>query len=287
MPPPRQGSTVRARRLRLELRGLRDVAGLTIEETARRLEWSMSKISRIETGKVGVSPGDVRELLDVYGVGVTDERYDALVRLARDAARRVQGWWHEYADLLPGAYAALEAESSRMRTFQPQLVPGLLQTEAYFRALVEGERRAYPAEEIERRVAVRMSRQLRLEGEEPLRLWAVLHEAALRCQVGGPAVMRDQLDRLTEAAQRPNVTLQVLPFEAGAHASMAGAFAMLDFPDPLDPSVVLLEPLHGGVFVEEPVDVEHYDTAFDYLRADAMGDRESAAWIATLAKEMR
>jgi transcriptional regulator with XRE-family HTH domain len=268
----------------IELRRLRESAGLTCEEVGSQLECSGTRISRIETGKIRVSPGDVRELLDVYGVTGPDAT--ALVQLAREARRK--GWWHTYGKLLPGwfeAYVGLESEAVRFRDFQPLVMPGLLQTPDYARAVLRAAPTAGPADEIDRLVALRMERQSILSRENPPDLWIVLGEGALRTRVGDDAVMRGQLRHLAEVAERPNVTLQVLPFTNAAHVNPISPFKILEFAEPDDPAVVYLEHLTGCLFVEDDAEFRRYRVVFDHLRAEALGTGQSIDLITRLAGE--
>jgi len=282
--PRTPSPTVRGRRLRYELRRLREQAGLTRDEVARRLEWSGSKISRIETGQSRAQTGDVRDLLDIYGV--TDDEAEALVQLAREARRR--GWWTAYNDVFTGTYVGLEAEASAMRTYEPQIIPGLLETEDYTRALIRaGLVRADPAE-IERRVEARLARQEILRRPDALAIWAVLDEPAIRRPVGGPAVMSAQLQHLIEVTATPNskITLQILPLAVGSHPGLSGPFVILDFPSAEDPSVVYLETATDGLYLEETAEIERYTLMFDHLRSSALSSSESASLIARAAQEM-
>ena len=206
--------TVRRKRLGTELRRLREQARLTCESVGQRLDCSGTRISRIETGRISVRPGDVRELLEVYGV--TGNQADALAELAREARRK--GWWHRFGPVTPSwlePYLGLEAEAAGLRDFQSMVLPGLVQTEDYTRAILCAAPGAGPAEDIEQQVALRMERQAVLDGTAPPELRLVLSEGALRVQVGGPEVMRAQLRKLAEVAGRGQVTLQVLPAARG------------------------------------------------------------------------
>lgn len=274
--------TVRRKRLSIELRRLREQANLTCEEVGGRLECSGTRISRMETGRISIKPGDVRELLEVYGV--TGAEADALVHLAREARRK--GWWHTYGQVLPTwfeAYIGLEAEAARLRDFQPLVIPGLLQTEDYARAVLRAAPDAGSTEDIDRQVALRMERQAVLGQGSPPDLWVVLSESVLRVQVGGSGVMRAQLRRLTDVAERSGVTLQILPFTTGAHVNPVSPFTILEFPDIADPTIVYLEHLTGSLFLESPDEVRPYTVVFDHLRAEALGTGPSIALIARLA----
>ena len=276
--------TVRGRRLRYELRRLREQAGLTRDETARRLDWSGSKISRIETGQSRAQTGDVRDLLDVYGV--TGDHAVALVQLAREARKR--GWWTAYNDVFTGTYVGLEAEASAMRTYEPQIIPGLLETEDYTRALIRAALVRADPDEIERRVQARMARQETLARPDAPEIWAVLDEPAILRPVGGQAVMKAQLRHLIDVTAAPNstITLQILPLAIGSHPGLSGPFVILDFPTSEDPPVVYLETATDGLYLEETAETERYNLMFDHLRASALSARESASLIARLAEEM-
>lgn len=275
--------TVRRRQLARLLRAAREEAGWKAEDVASEMRSSPSRISRIETARVKISPGTVHEICDV--LEIEGEGRQKLVQLARTAEK--PGWWQEYTDRLTyeySTYIALEDDAASLRWFEPLVVPGLLQTEDYARALTRKGLVEGTAEEVEDRVAARMRRQGVLTREEnPLRVSLILDEAALHRVVGGPGVMRAQLRWLAEAAERPNVRIQVLPFEAGAHASMMGPFTILGFPETADPDVVYLENAAGDLYVEKQPGVRRYSLVFEDLRADALGHDESAALIARMA----
>jgi transcriptional regulator with XRE-family HTH domain len=275
--------TVRRRRLGIELRRLREEAGLTIDRVAERLECSDSKISRIETGQVGATPRDVRDMLEIYGVG--DEQRAELMQIAREA--RQKGWWHAYGDVPVPPAVAFEAEAFSMSVYQSLVVPGLLQTADYARAVLRGTRPELAPDQLERRVELRMARQSLLTKDQPPALWVVLDEAALRRLIGGLEVMRQQLERLSEIGALPNVTLQVLPFTSGEHAGLEGEFTLIGFPDPGDPNVVYIEMPSTDLWLEDVAVVRQYDHLFDLLRAAALSPAESAGFITKVAKELR
>jgi hypothetical protein len=236
----------------------------------------------METGRIGARPGDVRELLEIYGV--TGAEADSLVQLARDARRK--GWWHAYGRVLPPwfeAYVGLESDAARLHDFQPSVVPGLLQTEDYARAVLRGAPYASCAEDIDQQVTLRMRRQAVLDEPRPPQVQVVLGESVLWVQVGGPAVMRAQLLRLADLAARPDLTLQVLPLRAAAHVQPVSPFTMLEFADPADPTVVYLEHLTGSLLLEDVEEVQRYRAVFDHLRAEALGPGPSADLIARTA----
>jgi transcriptional regulator with XRE-family HTH domain len=278
---PRRSPTIRRRRLGAELRKYRDAAGVTIDVVADRLGCSPSKVSRIETGHTSATPRDVKDMLDIYRVdgAVSDE----LVQIAREA--RQKGWWHPFSTVLTGAYVGMEAAARSVRAYEQQVIPGLLQTDMYADALIRGARLSDTDQQIEQRVRVRMARQALLIQDDPIDLWVVLDEAVVSRPVGGDDVMRDQLFRLAEMAVLPNVTLQILPFAAGAHAGMDGTFAILDFPDAEDPDVVFVENATGGLFLEKVDELSKYNSIFDAIRSTALPPEESRNMIALLAEE--
>lgn len=260
---------------------------MTCEEVGSRLLVSGSKISRLETGRRGIQPRDVRDLLDLYGVDDEDKR-EALMTLTRQA--RQKGWWHRYGEAIPEwfeVYVGLEAEASTLRTYEAELVPGLLQTVDYARAVHRAADTEGSSQEIERRLEIRMARQELLTRPASPRFWAVMNEAVIRRVVGGQGLMRLQLERLAEAAELPNVTLQILPFGAGAHAAMLSSFHVLEFPERVDPDVVYLENMTGALYLEKPAEVDRYILAFDHLKAKALDPDESVTLIARVAKELR
>ena len=273
----RRSPTIRRRRLGAELRRLREGAGVTIDVVADRLGCSTSKVSRIETGHTSATPRDVKAMLDVYGVGATES--DELVEISREA--RQKGWWHPYSTVLVGAYVGLEAAARSISTYEQQVIPGLLQSEEYAIAMI----RAARLSEIDRRVHVRMARQSLLIQDDPIDLRVVLDEAVLSRPVGGEDVMRVQLLRLIEAIELPNVSLQVLPFAAGAHAGMDGTFSILDFPEAEDPAVVYAENATGGLFLEKSEEIDKYRRIFDSIQATALTPEESRKMIEVLVEE--
>jgi transcriptional regulator with XRE-family HTH domain len=279
------GPTLRARRLAIELSSRREAAGLSREEVARRLEWSTSTVFRIETGRSHPQPRSVRDLLDLYGV--TGPERDGLIQLARDA--RQPGWWHSFRDVLPNpyeVYIGLETGAISIRNFEPLLIPGLLQTADYARAMIRGGARELDRDEIERRVEVRMSRQQVMLKEDRPRLWAVIDEAVIRRVVGSPAIMAAQLQQLAEAAEHGKTTLQVVPFSAGAHAGTSGPFVILGLPEPAEPDLVYVETLAGDIYLEEPADVDRYTLAFDRLLAAALHPDDSIALVEAAARSL-
>ncbi|MER6009357.1 helix-turn-helix domain-containing protein [Streptomyces bluensis] len=283
-------STVLGRQLGDELRRLRETAGLTTTQAAAALDCTKGKISRIENGRVAVRLPDLTAMLHAYGATDTEPR-ERLTALARKAnRRRRQGWWNEYGSVLADTYRdyiALEAMAGTIRTFQAQLIPGLLQTPEYIRAVTVASRQWQSADEIEKFVQVRLARQERLTGDSPLRLWAVLSEAVLLQQVGGPEVTKAQLEQLLAVSELPNVTVQVLPFSRGAHASMFGPYVVLSFPEEAALDVVLADNPTGSTWLEREAEVSRYQELFDAARTTALSPVESRTLIRRRSKEHR
>ncbi|MFF7472019.1 Scr1 family TA system antitoxin-like transcriptional regulator [Streptomyces sp. NPDC008092] len=280
------GPAVRRRKLGAELRTLRTGAGLTSGEAARLVGWHQSKVSRIETGASGVKPADVRLLLDAYGV-VEGQLRELLLVLAgsEDTAGR-HHWWHAYRGVLPPAYRdfiSLESQASAMRTLETSVVPGLLQTPEYARAVTRAAVDGRDDEALDALVEVRLARQDVLRNDPPLELSAVLDEAVLRREVGGPGVMARQLTRLVEAARLPQVRLQVLPFAAGAHIGITGPFVIFSFPSTSDLDVVVIDQLTSSLYLERKEDLQAYTEAFNTLRIHALSPEDSLDYIAAIA----
>ena len=276
------GPAVRRRKLGAELRALRARAALTSGEAASRVGWHQSKVSRIETGASGVKPADVQRLLDAYDVQDHELR-DLLLALAgsEDGGGR-QNWWHAYRGVLPPAYRdfiSLESQASGMLTLETSVVPGLLQTPDYARAVTRAAVGTLEDAKLDALVEVRLARQDVLRGDPPLALSAVLDEAVLRREVGGPKVMARQLKRLLEAARLPQVRLQVLPFAAGAHIGITGPFVIFSFPRIADLDVVVLDHLTSSLYLERKEDLRAYSAAFEVLRAHALTPEESLSFI--------
>jgi transcriptional regulator with XRE-family HTH domain len=279
----RQSPTVRRRRLGIDLRRMREESNLTCEQAGDHLDCSASKISRIETARVPARPLDVQALCQLYGA--TEEQTANLVTLARESKN--QGWWQRYDDVLPGwfeTYVGLESEAAAIRTYEMELVPGLLQTEGYARALYEvGD---FTPETMERAWTTRLERQELLSGPNPPRYWAVISESALHREVGGPSVLRDQLLRLSELTDDSNITIQVIPRQLGAYPGMFTPFVVLTFPERSDPGVVYLEYLAGCLYLDRPEEVDRYMLVFDHLVASALPPRDSVELIRSVAKDL-
>lgn len=270
--------TPRSRRLGRELRKLRDARGWTMEGAAKQLGCSTSRISRIESGDIKPKPGDVIELLMAYGVPLEGEPATSLLALTREL--RESGWWQRM-DSLSSKYAtfiAYEAEAAELRNFEPTLMPGLLQTEDYARA-ISSVGRETEEEAIEQRVRARLTRQEVLaRTPTPLRLHAILSEATLLFEVGGLDVLRAQLEHLVKLAARPNITVQVLRFAAGATLANCGGFAVLTF-ERDDPPLGYCESAGGELFLESPREIERLNTVFDHLKTLSMSPAESVKYL--------
>lgn len=265
-----------------QLRRLRETAGLGREAAAEVIRSSASKLSRIELGRVGVKTRDVADLLSLYGITESRE-HERVLALARQANQ--PGWWHTYTDLVPDWFVSfidLEEAADRIRTYEVQFVPGLLQTPGYARAVIARGNPGAARADIERRVALRMARAELLTRPQPPRLWAVIDEAALWRVTGGPEVMRAQLAHLLEAAKLPTMTIQVMPFALGDHPAESGAFSLLRFPQPDLPDLVYLEQLTGASYLGERRYVDVYAQVMDQLSAVAENPRASMDRIAEI-----
>lgn len=280
--PEVRSPTVRRRELGALLRGLRNERGLTVEQVAERLLCSPSKVSRMETGHSAPSLRDIRDLSDLYDI--TDEaKRDRMMQLARDSKQ--QGWWQSY-DLDFGTYVGLEADAVAIRRYQSTIIPGLLQTRDYARVMHEVVIPEIAPERIDQLVEVRMTRQRLLTQSPGLRFWVVLDEAVLHRAVGGPHVMSEQLGWLIETTGLPNVTMQVIPYDVGAHPAMDSAFSMLDFADPV-PSVVYVEGLVGWIYVDNPHDIARYSKVFERLCAVALTPQDSIELVARIGAQYK
>ncbi|MEU8889356.1 helix-turn-helix transcriptional regulator [Streptomyces sp. NPDC048442] len=282
MASPNINPTVRRRRLGQELRRLRETKGLTAEGVAEKLLVSQSKISRLENGRRSISPRDVRDLCGVYEV--EDPRVvESLMQMAKDS--RQQGWWHAFGDIPYSVYIGLETDAESLRVYEPQVVPGLLQTPQYAEAVISGALPESTPEEWAKRVGVRLRRQERITtAPAALRLWAVVDEAALRRMVGDRHLMLAQLEHLQALARLPHVTVQVLPFKAGAHTGLSGHYAILEFPETTDSSVVYIEGVTSDLYLEKTADVQKYTVMYEHLRAKALSAEESQEYIDDIAK---
>jgi transcriptional regulator with XRE-family HTH domain len=279
------GPTVRRRRLGAELRRLREGHVLKLEEVAERLGLAPSTLSRIETGKAPTKSAYLTAMLDMYQVTDPGAR-KVLVDMAREGHRK--GWWSIYDDVLPSGfdiYVGLEAEASGLRSYETDVVHGLLQTTDYAVAVLRELRPRDSEEQIERVVDLRMERQRLLEQDPPLDLWLIMDEAAIRRNIGGSAVMRNQLEHLIQASRWTNVTLQILAFEAGAHAGLIGPFSILEFPDRTDSEVAYTESVGGMIYLEKDREVRACAEAFDRMRAAALSPAASVELIQRVSRD--
>ncbi|TDD80715.1 XRE family transcriptional regulator [Actinomadura rubrisoli] len=265
-----------------QLRRLREAVGISTEAAGYEIRGSHSKISRMELGRVGFKERDIADLLTLYGV--TDAaRREPILELAEQA--NMPGWWQRYSDVVASwfePYLGLEQGADVIRTYEVQAVPELLQTEDYARALLLARHPEAPREEIERRVELRMRRRRVLHRAHPVKLWAVLDEAALRRAVGGAAVMREQLHHLIEASRDPNITVQVLPFSAGGHPAEGGPVTILRFAEPELPDVVYLEQLAGAIYPDRAADIVRYRDVLNRLGVQAEPPARTPDMLRTL-----
>ncbi|MEV4169781.1 helix-turn-helix transcriptional regulator [Nonomuraea sp. NPDC049709] len=250
-----------------QLRRLRTEQGISREDAGYSIRASHAKISRLELGQVSFKQRDVADLLTLYGVTDPAER-EPLLALAKEA--NAPGWWHKYGDLLPPwfeVYIGLEGAASSIRTYENQFVPGLLQTPAYARAVIELAHEKAPKSELDRRVDLRTTRQKRLESG--LTLWAVIDEAVVRRMLGGPETMRQQIAHLLDITAERNITVQIMPFDRGGHAAAGGPFSILRFPERDLPDVVYMEQLTSALYLDKPADSDHYMEVMDRLSIQA------------------
>ena len=285
-PADMPGPTVPRMILGNQLHRYREAAGISPDRAGYEIRSSRSKISRMENGRVGFKERDVADLLDLYGITDDDTRA-SLLTLARQA--NAPGWWSKYGgDIMSDwfeEYLGLEAAASVIRVFELQFVHGLFQTEAYARAVTLLGNTAAPAEEIDRRVSLRLKRQDLLTSPKPAQVWAVIDEGALRRPVGGRAVMRGQLSRLVEAAALRHVTIQVVPFSRGGHAAAGGSFTVLRFGDEDVPDVVYIEQLTSALYLDKREDVDHYLEIMNQLSTEALTPAQTARFLTELIKE--
>ena len=278
--------TVRLRRLAAELRRLRSAAQLSRENVEEQTGINEGTLYRLETARARPQRRTLMALLDLYGADAS-LRSD-LLAIAQGADD--QGWLRPYHSALPEeytAYISFEAEARSVRNYESLFIPGLLQTEDYARAVIPGVQPSIPKDQIDQRVQARMERQQLLDRHDPLELWAVIDEAAIRRLVGGRKIMHAQIAHLTDVAAKPNVTIQVIPFEAGAHPGMPGSFVHMDFKDPLDPELVYIDTMAGDLFLEADADLRRYRSMFDHLRATALNASETGNLLASVAASMK
>lgn len=278
-----RGPTVLRIALGSQLRQLRQGCGITREAAGDAIRGSHAKISRLELGRTGFKERDIRDLLTLYGVSdpAERERYLELARRAGDP-----GWWHRYNDLLPAwfeTYLGLEHAATTIRTYEAMFVPGLLQTADYARTVIALGNDS----ETERRVAVRMRRQQILTRVAAPTVWAVIDESALRRQVGGPEVFREQLEHIVEVSSLPNVRIQVLPHSALAYSAAGNSFTILRFPEPELPDIVYTEQLTSSLYLDKRQDVELYMAVMNTLSVEALSPPESVQFLVELLADMQ
>ncbi|MEV0719537.1 helix-turn-helix transcriptional regulator [Asanoa sp. NPDC050611] len=283
-PDAAAGPTARRIVVGAHLRRLREAAGVSREDAGYHVRGSASKISRMELGRVGFKERDISDLLTLYGV-VDEAQREPLLTLARDS--RSDGWWHRYDDVLEswfGTYVGLEEAATTIRAYEVQFVPGLLQTADYTRGLVLSGLPDVPPPEVDKRVKLRLERQRILDRTPPATYWVVMDEAALRRPVGGRAVMQAQLQHLLDVAERPNITIQVMPLRRGTHTADGGAFSMLRFADPDLPDVVYVEQLVSALYLDKPEHVERYRQAMERLTVAALSPGDTTEFLERLLK---
>ncbi|HET9899143.1 MAG TPA: helix-turn-helix transcriptional regulator [Streptosporangiaceae bacterium] len=284
--PGSGGPTVLRILLGAQLRRLREAKRISLEEAGNVIRASHSKISRLETGRVGFKDRDITDLLTHYGVTDEQER-----QALRDLASRAnaQGWWHDYSDILPSwfeAYVGLEEAATQIRAYEVQFIPGLLQTGEYARAVTMLGHPNAPMRDVDRRVGLRLARQVVFTRPNPPNVWAVLDEAILRRPIGGTEVMRAQIRHLIELAQRPNVTIQIIPFHAGGHAAAGGPFSILRFAEYDLPDVVYLEQLTSALYLDKQEVVDSYLMVMDRLCVEATTPSGSVKMMRNLLKDL-
>ncbi len=282
---PGSGPTALRILLGSQLRRLREGRGISREDAGHLIRGSESKISRMELGRVGFKERDVADLLTFYGVEDEEARMPVMDLVLR---ANEPGWWHRFNDLLPSwfqAYVGLEEAASRIRTYEVQFVPGLLQTKEYARAVITAGAAGLGAHEIARRVDLRMERQRVLDGDGPF-FWAVIDEAALRRPIGGADVMRAQVEHLLELMRQPNITIQVMPFSFGGHSAEGGAFSVLRFQDSELPDVVYVEQLASALYLDKREDVDRYSEVMERLCAVSTTPDETVEILVKIMKEI-
>ncbi|MFH9944414.1 helix-turn-helix domain-containing protein [Streptomyces murinus] len=276
------------RQLASRLKELHDASGKTLAEVGAIIEVNQGSLSRIMNGDRGTSPVLVKALLDCYAVTDPAVREDILDLVRADQAQK-QKWWRKYSAVINttqyGGYLELEQSATTLRSYEPQLIPGLLQTPEYARQVIAAMRVDLDAGQIQDLVDVRMKRQSLLAREDAPKLWAVIDEAAIRRVESSPAVLKQQLEHLLEVEPRTNITLQLLPFEAGFHPGLYGSFMLMGFPEP-NPDVVWVENLTNSVYFEGSDDVGRYTEVFDHLRATALGPPKTRSRITSMIKEL-
>jgi transcriptional regulator with XRE-family HTH domain len=284
--PGSGGPTVLRILLGAQLRRLREGKRISLEDAGEAIRASHSKISRLETGRVGFKDRDIADLLTLYGVMDENER-TALRELAARANK--QGWWHDYSDILPNwfeAYVGLEEAATQIRAYEVQFIPGLLQTGDYARAVTLLGFPNAASRDVDRRVGLRLARQAVFTRPNPPNIWVVLDEAVMKRPIGGSEVMRGQIKHLIDMAQRPNVTIQIVPFNIGGHAAAGGPFSILRFAEHDLPDVVYLEQLTSALYLDKQEIIDNYLAVMDRLCVDAITPAASIKLMRTLQRDL-
>jgi len=278
----RRTPTVHQRRLGAAMKRLREERGMTVDVAAERIGYAGSTISRLENAQSSARPGTVRDLCELYGV--KGKRRDDLTELCK--AARKKGWWNAYSDLVEGPFIGLESAASHIHLFEPLLMPGLLQTAEYARAVIKAARPDLYGKDIDRAVEFRMERQKQvLQRNEPPDVWAVIDESVVRRPVGGTEVMRTQLRHIIDCAESSWLTLQLVPYDVGAHPAMDGGFVCLGFPAEIDSDMVYIENITSRLHLEQPEDLRRYSVIFDHLRTKALPHDDTLAYLIKLVKD--
>ena len=278
---------VQRRHLRAELRRARQAAQLTQEQVASEMDWSLSKIIRIEAGSSGISANDLKALLHLYRV-TDSEQVDALLVLAR--AARERSWWSAYRDVAPSSLLQLieyESSGAVVRQFETLFIPGILQTEDYARAVIQNYYDERPGSDMVRGlVELRVRREELFESNNLPLFHFLIDEGAVRRRVGGSSVMRRQLQRLIELSDRPNINVEIIPYSAGLHPGMKGPFKVIEFADPSDRDIVFLESPRGDIISHDPEEISSYREAFENLSRVSLGPRDTLALLAGIRDQM-
>jgi hypothetical protein len=283
---PTGGPTVLRIMLGAQLRKLREQAGISRDDAGYQIRASGSKISRMELGRVSFRERDVSDLIDFYGV-IDPVQREGLLALVREA--NAAPWWQKYGDAMPdwfAMYVGLEESASLIRGYDAQFVPGLLQTEEYARAVISQASTSVTDTELDRRLALRMGRQKMMARENPPRFWSVMDEAVLRRPIGGPEVMRGQLQRLITVAEEPHITLQIMPFRFGGHAAEGGSFTILRFADPEMSDIVYMEQLTSALYLDKSDDLDRYAAVMERLSVTASSPEQTREILAGMLKEV-
>lgn len=278
--PQAHNPTIRGRKLARELHEIREQSGLIPEEAANHLGWSRQKLMRIEKAQTKVGSHDLDAMLDLYGVPTP--RRELLVQLSRDAWKR--GWWTAYRDVFNGIYLALEDEAAHIRAWEPQVVPGILQIPEYARSIFHAFR-GDDAPDLDHRVAARIARRALLSRPNAPNLHFIIDESVLRREIGGRQIIRAQLESLLRDLERPNITLQVLPYAAGSHRGLAGTFVLMSFDSDLHPDVGYIEYSGGALYLESQPDIAWCGASFEDLSAQAASPDKSQKIINQAVKE--